>query len=118
MSTIPKKKLCWNCDGSIPVAVEQCTYCGASQKEGAEQAAQKTQSKQKSAFQPPYSMTKNENQQAPESPFGFLHQREQTVEEDTQEEPVAEEPGTPSSTALRPLLFLIGGSIFFLFGLL
>lgn len=28
MSAIPKKKLCWNCDGNVSKEVDNCPYCG------------------------------------------------------------------------------------------
>lgn len=28
MTTIPKKKICWNCDGRVSVQEENCPYCG------------------------------------------------------------------------------------------
>jgi hypothetical protein len=30
MNARPKKKLCWNCEGSVAVNVETCPYCGVS----------------------------------------------------------------------------------------
>lgn len=30
MSTKTKKKLCWNCEGSIDVKVDKCPFCGVS----------------------------------------------------------------------------------------
>ncbi len=28
MSAVPKKKLCWNCEGNVAREVDNCTYCG------------------------------------------------------------------------------------------
>ena len=28
MSAVPKKKLCWNCEGSVAKDIDNCPYCG------------------------------------------------------------------------------------------
>lgn len=28
MSAVPKKKLCWNCEGSVSREIDNCPYCG------------------------------------------------------------------------------------------
>lgn len=28
MSAVPQKKICWNCEGSVPRNIDNCSYCG------------------------------------------------------------------------------------------
>jgi hypothetical protein len=28
MSAVPKKKLCWNCEGNVAKDIDNCPYCG------------------------------------------------------------------------------------------
>ncbi len=115
MSATPKKRLCWNCDGSLSLAVDQCTYCGASLKEG----ANPKQAKKKQGVDPlapPYAMLQEAKPaKAPQPPFEGLGKRVVEEEEDV----VSEENvnTSDSTTVFSSLLFLLGGSVFFLFGL-
>lgn len=114
MSATPKKRLCWNCDGSLSLAVDQCTYCGASLKEG----ANPKQAKKKSSdpLAPPFAMLQEAKPaKAPQPPFDVLGKR---LEEEEEEPPVVEAANSSDSTTVfSSLLFLLGGSVFFLFGL-
>ncbi len=120
MSATPKRKLCWNCDGAISLAVDQCTYCGASLKEG---AAPKRQAKKAAdPLAPPYALRSESQSEAPQSPFDFTHK----ATSETERLPTADaEEGTDESHAsfseskavLSSLMLLLAGSVFFLFGL-
>lgn len=114
MSATPKRKLCWNCDGSLALAVDQCTYCGASLKEGA--APPKVKKKPIDSLAPPYAMLQEgSNGVAPQPPFDVVNK--QASVEETQE--VSAEPShtTEATNVFSSLLFLLGGSVFCLFGL-
>jgi hypothetical protein len=114
MSATPKRKLCWNCDGAVPLAVDQCTYCGASLREGA--SPQPLPKKVKDDLAPPYGLHSLQNaiSDIPQSPFvGLQNQEPEPAAEDAE----AEETPSATSKELSPLLFLLGGSVFFLFGL-
>ena len=113
MSATPKKKLCWNCDGSVSQAVDQCTYCGASLKEGsAPQPVKKTNHD----LTPPFSLraANKPESEAPQPPFDVLGKM-------TDSEDSAESSGNDSAseiqTVVSPLVFMLAGSVFFLFGL-
>lgn len=98
MSATPKRKLCWNCDGSVPLAVDQCTYCGASLREGAAPI-----SKKKDELSSPYGL-----QSAIELPSP------PEVDEIDEVEKLEDR---PEIQEVYPLVGLLSGSVFFLFGL-
>lgn len=112
MSAIPKKKLCWNCEGNISRETDNCPYCGVyllvSQEED---IADHT---------PPY--TSFSGVEEIPSPF---YQREEEVNDGTKkEEPQNGDSFLVKKSALFhhlkqdvfPILFLMMGSLFFLFG--
>ncbi|MDP1836148.1 MAG: hypothetical protein Q8K75_09540 [Chlamydiales bacterium] len=113
MSATPKRKLCWNCDGSVPLAVDQCTYCGASLREGASPQPVK---KVRDDLAPPYAMHggQRDSSDIPQPPFNVLQKE---AAKPVEEEEATEETTAGANKELSPLMFLLGGSVFFLFGL-
>jgi hypothetical protein len=121
MSSTPKRKLCWNCDGSVSLAVDQCTYCGASLKEG---AAPQPLKKPQDEFKPPFAMPRVAEgmTEIPQPPFDILGRggsAAAAVVGNDQQIPAnenAQKAGTLRQ-AVSPLLYLLAGSVFFLFGI-
>lgn len=115
MSATPKRKLCWNCDGSLSLAVDQCTYCGASLKEGAAPKPKKPVDH----LAPPYAMLQdNKPGAAPQPPFDILGKPASStnaVEESSESDEATS--SSETTTVFSSILFLLGGSVFFLFGL-
>src|SRR5438105_3445224 len=112
MSAVPKKKLCWHCDGSIPQdGIDNCPYCGV--------YLLSTEEAEQSRWNPDYQSPK-EDEEAP-SP---LYQLQQPVEEKANESSEASsltisyaELWHALKQDLGPILMLMAGSIFFLFGI-
>lgn len=120
MSATPKRKLCWNCDGAVSLAVDQCTYCGASLKEGA--APKRQPKKPIDPLAPPYALRTEAQSDAPTPPFDAIGRTTATASSlpsDSEEDVSNESLANPSETraVLSSLMLLLGGSVFFLFGL-
>lgn len=108
MNQKAKKKLCWNCEGSVSLSEESCPYCGVTAipafLEGA--AAE---------FAPPYSATSTSDFDVPKSPYSFKEKEEaQTKQLPNQID--QDEPDDFKYTILS-ITFLLCGSAFFLFSL-
>jgi hypothetical protein len=123
MSTKPKKKLCWNCEGNVSVKEVMCPYCGVSLhpstnggKEG-----------QKDHLNPPYKLVNPAHEQHIPLPL-YAPTAEETEESEPEKEVDQEEEknhsklplfnsATEASKVVITLALLIGGSIFFIFSL-
>ncbi len=109
MSAIPKKRLCWNCHGEVPMVVQTCPYCGVY----VEQTAPGVQTDE---HEPPYHFKASGDMSIPASPFAS--------EEDLSHQNAISTGSEATTVALNdaksvlfPVLFLLTGSVFFLFGL-
>lgn len=107
-----KKKLCWNCEGSVSFAEETCPYCGVSVVpaflEGAEVE-----------FAPPYKMVEEKYSEIPKSPFA-LHDEKDDVDVDESYEPLKEVISSEQDVdefkrVAIAVTLLLSGSVFFLF---
>jgi hypothetical protein len=109
-----KKKLCWNCEGSVSLQEENCPYCGVylspSEEGGDGEEIEEL-------FSPPYRFdTEQRLEEVPPSPFG---KQEAAVEQVTPFQ-IAEEMKHTSDglkQVIVPLSMLLSGTVFFLFGL-
>lgn len=127
------KKLCWNCDGSVGVHLNQCPYCGID-------LTKKSDSLERSSFSfqepAPSTFSSSENplghpfqrayqeEAIPKSPYGNLsvtqEEWNQALEGDSASQKNEEE-GSSSHTdknGMIALLLLLPGVVFFLFGLI
>lgn len=107
MSAVPKKKLCWNCEGNVARNIEHCPYCGV--------YVNFSQVEEDVNWNPSYQPSLKNDDEIP-SP---IYQSSSTEEE------LLEEEGLLSFSTLFhklkndffPILFLMSGSLFFLFGI-
>jgi hypothetical protein len=111
MGAIPKKKLCWNCEGNVSKEVDNCPYCGV--------YIHSFDIEEHSNWNPSYHS---------ESPKGAITAFQQTPP-DRDEESDEEEKQTASDTLqlnltwpqlkqdVLSMVLLMMGSIFFLFGI-
>lgn len=106
-----KKKLCWNCEGSVSLQEENCPYCGVylspSDNEGVEEGIE-------DLFSPPYRIESRADS-IPPSPFVSKE-----IKEEVTSMHVAKEMKHSSDDLKRviiPLSMLLSGTVFFLFGL-
>lgn len=121
MSSTPKRKLCWNCDGSVSLNVDQCTYCGASLKEG---AAPQPVKKPADDFKPPFAMPRSAADgmtEIPQPPFDVIGKSAASPAETSGDvAAIAAQAPTqvsPFPQGISTLLYLLAGTVFFLFGL-
>lgn len=105
MSAVPKKKLCWQCDGRVDMQEENCPFCGvylspvfSGQDEG------------KHTLTPPYRLVTTEEETIPKAPYA--PSEEVTKEE---ESPLSIESSSVRQTILTMAL-LFAGSILLFFG--
>lgn len=102
MSTTQKTKLCWNCEGSVSVELENCPYCAVylGPPEGGDDL-----------LDPPYRMSEEGDQQAPAAPYALEEAADEQVKE------AAQTSVDEVKTVALPLAFLSLGTVFFMFGL-
>lgn len=100
MSAVPKRKLCWNCEGHVLKDNHNCPYCGV--------YLQGSEEEDLPLWRPVYTTSEDE-------------------EEGWQDHKTVSLPSPDFSTpsfvehlrqGLLPLLLLMGGSVFFLFGVI
>ena len=100
-----KKKLCWNCEGSVSLQEENCPYCGVYLSPSVGEEGMQEQIEE--LFDPPYRINEEGRSDVPTSPF--------PVEANLQ---LAEEVrGNDLKKIVLPLSMLLSGTVFFLFGL-
>lgn len=104
MNQMKKKKLCWNCEGSVDKEAENCLFCGV--------------------YLHPEEI-KNKKKEVDDEDFTPIYQEEEISDEpSSSSSPLKEEPSIENllsktySSTLLPTLFLLSGSFFFLFGLI
>lgn len=121
MSAIPKKKLCWNCEGNVSRQIDNCPYCGVYlHAEELEEEGFWHPSRQSSKYQ---ELEQEQEQDPTPSP---LYQITPEVEETTATHPKIEELELKAHLVsfeqlkqdVFPTLFLMSGSVFFLFGVI
>lgn len=119
MSAIPKKKLCWNCEGSVAKQIDNCPYCGV--------YLHGTEPEEANIWNPSYTPSiDKESISNITTPF-YSSAKNETIEELPTENETQEESKTSPKdynlllTQLKkdflPIFFLMSGSIFLLFGL-
>lgn len=109
MSAVPKKKLCWHCEGSIDRQVDNCPYCGV--------YLHATEEEDNSSWNPPFNLkilTKEKaEEKKPEAPAAPIANQEIDA-------PIATTEAGPFDQIKKevlPILFLLMGSGLFLFGI-
>lgn len=121
MNTVLKKMLCWNCDGNVTKETDNCPYCGV-YLHGAES------DKESSIWSPSYRPT--HNQEASVSSPAYQETENVSEEPETTDTPEQVLINKPSinpnlkqafqhlQKEFFPLIFLMAGSVFFLFGII
>ncbi len=119
MSTQPKKKLCWNCEGRVSLKDENCPYCGVYLSPlGSDEDSESKET----LFSPPYRVEEadQDERKVPVAPYAAEQSHSPTR---TQEaiKPSSELAKTPFLTSemqsiVLPIILLLSGSVFFIFG--
>lgn len=116
MSAVPKKKLCWNCEGNVSREIDNCPYCGVY----LHAADQEENSNWNPSYRPSSKL-----EEIP-SPLYKMQPEDSSEQESIEEEENNDEDDrsfawgallTHFKRDICPVLFLMGGSIFFLFGI-
>jgi hypothetical protein len=118
MSAVPKKKLCWNCDGSVSKEIDNCPYCGV--------YVHATEPETSSFWGPSY--RKGDDEEKGEIHLPSYQSKEEKITPVNQIEINEDEAEAaviisfPIWPRLRddvlPILLLMSGSVFFLFGVI
>ena len=116
MSAVPKKKLCWNCEGNITKEIENCPYCGVYvHSQGLDGIYH---------WSAPYSKGYDEAEEEEEVPLPLYsiqaNKEPQELKEAGASQAASGDDRSISDQLKRdlfPILLLMAGSIFFLFGL-
>lgn len=122
MSKKNDKRLCWNCDGSVSLHLNQCPYCGVDLSRPVEQEEENPFKNFSSPFQSPFS-----SESIPKPPYGNAYNQDLSVSEeewknalgDEAESSQSEEDEVDATTKreMIALLLLLPGVVFLLFGL-
>lgn len=119
-STHQKTKLCWNCEGTVSRNEQHCPFCGVYiQRDEDEDLTIVEESKpQEHVLPPPYNTQEQIQSEAiPEPPY---LPEESNVSQSIDEQTVSSAVTTSAQgwqAIILPLSLLLGGSLFFLFGL-
>lgn len=111
MSKPIKTKLCWNCEGSVSRAAENCPYCAVYLNPDGEDLHEDP-----SPIRAPYKVDKGTNDgEIPKAPYNPANNSEDP--EDLAEEAALTRPLTSFQATFLPLIFLTTGliSLFFAF---
>lgn len=107
-----KKKLCWNCEGSVAKHLETCPYCGV-YLSPSQQDLQEAPPKSSKSLNPPFPSSKKSAASISGKP-PFQDESATAEEEEVHEESESER---EEGSFLSPLLMFIAGTSFGLFGL-
>lgn len=117
MSAVPKKKLCWNCEGNVSREIDNCPYCGV--------YLHSDEIEENSNWNPSYRPS-SKTEEIPSPLYQIPQEDNQESDSFEENQEASEKEDVPSLSASRlfgqlkqdlfPILFLMMGSIFFLFG--
>lgn len=117
MNLKSKKKLCWNCEGRVGFTEEHCPFCGVYLSPSTTTIApeERESNYTVSGYSPPYNSNSPEARvNAPPPPY--QHQSDDSLQSEALEQALPKESETMRSVVIS-LSTLLGGSVFFLFGL-
>lgn len=109
MNHSPKKKLCWNCEGSVSLSEETCPFCGVTAVPAFLEGA--------GDFAPPYATHTENDFEIPKSPYGFDDDTSESKASQQSNEDLDAEPVDDFKRTVFALIFLLCGSVFFLFSM-
>ncbi|BBI17949.1 hypothetical protein DB41_AE00160 [Neochlamydia sp. TUME1] len=109
MSALPKKKLCWNCEGRVAFSDENCPYCGV-YLSSSSLLTQHDKSLTHIAPFPSY-------RQDSSATYDINKVDEESSEEEEDSEAATSSANYPTSFLL-PFVLLLTGSVFLIFGII
>jgi hypothetical protein len=120
-ATPTKKKLCWNCDGNVPLRAEHCPYCGV-YIEQSDDTDDDDEQHEDDDHAPPYQVTASKKPSAaPVPPYATNLKKPTKASQPTSKvDRNLKKQALPKEQLRRvvlPLILLICGSVFAFFGL-
>ncbi len=112
MSAIPKKKLCWNCEGRVALADENCPYCGVYLSS----SALLNNQDENATHVAPYRTSSEKT--IPASPYNLNREEQDQQDEESNEIQQEEALNSTQKSSLMPFVLLLAGSVFLTFGLI
>lgn len=115
MNMAIKKKLCWNCEGSVGFSEEHCPFCGVylSPTSPPEEEVNLTESEE-FVHEPPYRLDEErEKNQEHSSPYSSQDSKKNHQHSSSASSSSADE----LRQIATPMVMILAGSVFFLFGL-
>jgi hypothetical protein len=114
MSAVPKKKLCWNCEGNVSKQIDNCPYCGV--------YLHSMESEEENLWNPSYRSSPNDEEDVPVPPYqaSSTGPESSSSTDDSLEQTDSIKIFSGLLDQIKkdilPVLLLMGGSLFFLFG--
>jgi len=116
MTKNAKKKLCWSCEGRVAREAENCPYCGVYLSPNVPEVTKPSAAK---PLAPPYTIPTHANAKALAAPYPPKKAQEEdnNAGDEADSDAAASTAGMNDLKAvLTPLVLLLAGSVFFLFG--
>lgn len=119
MSAVPKKKLCWQCEGYVAREIDNCPYCGVYLQETVVEKIEDNP-----LWKSPYHPSSTHEGEIPSPIYKLTPEPE--IDDESQDNSATERPENPLDWKhlfdqlkqdVLPILFLMMGSIFLLFGI-
>lgn len=111
MSAIPKRKLCWNCEGNVVNHLDNCPYCGVYLNVSPEEDL---------SWNPNYQQTEKLDE-IPIPPYqsktDLISDLTENIEAESHQNVQLDSLFSQLKRDIFPILFLMAGSLFFLFGI-
>lgn len=113
MSTTVKRKLCWNCEGSVTRDAANCPYCGVYLHPKDDDGYEDIED-----HRPPYAIPEEQENTVPEAPYAAT--REAVIENKPEKTPlqIMKAQSADWKIVVLPLAMLLAGSLSLLFGVL
>lgn len=106
-----KKKLCWNCEGTVSFHEETCPYCGVSVIPAFLEGAG-------ADFSPPYSKNHEQDLEVPKSPYDLSPNLDEEQPENSKTETEEIQPAVDDfKSSMAAVALLLSGSVLLLFSL-
>ncbi|NGX58641.1 MAG: hypothetical protein K940chlam3_01549, partial [Chlamydiae bacterium] len=115
MTTIKKTKLCWNCEGVVDRSSENCVYCGVYLHPEKEETDGFDSDVSRS---PLYTPEDDQDIELQEHQPHYQTEDEKILNEEIHGDDIKVTVSEDIRGVILPLLFLLAGSVFLLFGLI
>lgn len=112
MKTTSKRKICWNCGGSVSREILNCPYCSVYLNREGNEPEEIDDDEEEEEVQPPFSLTSVQENSIPQPPYAGVNAAETVL---PVENVISKKPIAGWKVIVLPLLLLLAGSSFLLF---